>query len=118
MARLGGRDLCYLFVLPPAIWLYLRNAAPRHGLLAYWRRLRPGLRGPIRHVVGVGHYWTFARMLADRLLMALAPRALRYEQIGLTHLDAAMARAASCSRRTSAASNWQPAGWLRAIRRD
>lgn len=96
MARLGGRDLCYGFILPPALWYYLRDRAARHAILAYWRRLRPGLRGPVRHVVGIIHFWTFARALADRLLMAVAPGALRYEQVGRHHLEAGMAHPQGC----------------------
>ena len=88
-ARLGGRDLCYFFVLPPALWFWLRDRAARRAIFAYWRRLRPD-QGAWRAWLRVPlHFWIFARGLADRMLQAVAPASVQFRQHGMEHIHGA-----------------------------
>ena len=85
-ARFGGRDLCYLFVLPPALWFWLWDRPARRAIFGYWRRLHPE-QGPVRAWIrGPLHFWIFARGLADRLLNAVAPGSVHLRQQGLEHI--------------------------------
>jgi predicted LPLAT superfamily acyltransferase len=95
-ARWGGRDLCYLGVIPPALWFWWRDAAARRAITSYWRRLRPDESAWRRTLRVPWHFWTFARSLADRLIIAHAPGSLRYERIGLDIMQQAMAHPQGC----------------------
>lgn len=85
--RLGGRDLCYVILLGPSLWLWLRDRPARRASLDYWRRL--GARHP--GWASLRHFWTFARTLADRVIAVQHPAALRYDQSGMEHLAAGLA---------------------------
>ena len=86
-ARLGGRDMCYFFVLPPALWFWLRDRAARRAIFDYWRRLHPD-QGAWRAWLRVPlHFWIFARGLADRMLIAVAPGSVRQKQQGLENIS-------------------------------
>lgn len=91
VARWGGRDLCYLFVLFPALWFAWRDAPSRRAILAYWRALQP--RRPRCWIASriPWHFWTFARGLADRFLDALSPGCIHYRNVGMEQLSRALA---------------------------
>ncbi|MFM2092524.1 MAG: hypothetical protein RLZZ127_3013 [Planctomycetota bacterium] len=88
---LGGRDLTYLAVLAPALWFWLRDRPARRAVTAYWRRLRPQEPRWLTALRVPRHLWRFARTLADRLVQAADPAALRCVGEGEAHLAAAAA---------------------------
>lgn len=95
-ARWGGRDLCYLLLIPPACWFWLRDRRARQAITDYWQRQRPQwswLRLKIRTLI---HFWDFARTLADRLLLAYAPGSLRFIHRDVERMEDAMRHPRGC----------------------
>jgi predicted LPLAT superfamily acyltransferase len=95
-ARWGGRDLCYLFVIPPAIWFWLTDRPARRAIMSYWQLQRPGWSWLRRAGRSLLHFWMFARALADRLLLSLAPDSLRFIHLNLAAMEAAMRHPQGC----------------------
>ncbi len=93
VARVGGRDLAYLFAIFPALWFWWRDRATRAALNDYWRTLRPGTRTWWRLP---RHLWNFACTLADRVLVARAPDALRLTQTGQENVAVARRHPQGC----------------------
>lgn len=88
--------MCYLLLLPPSLWFWLRDGSARRANIAYWRRLRPawswgrcGLRSWL-------HFWGFARTLADRLLQNSAASNLAYQQLNIERMEDAMRHPQGC----------------------
>ncbi|GDY12433.1 hypothetical protein LBMAG53_13110 [Planctomycetota bacterium] len=95
VARWGGRDLCYVFLLFPALWFSVADRRARSAVIDYWRRMRPeqprwraALRVPF-------HFWRFACGLADRLL-ASVPRAVIRTTDGFEQMIEAMRHPRGC----------------------
>jgi predicted LPLAT superfamily acyltransferase len=117
VGRVIGRDLCYLFILPPVIWLFVRDAAARRASVDYWRRIRPDLGRWGRLVMAFLHYWAFGRRLADRLLVRAVPGAIGFRSSSEHRLQAAMASPAGCVVLSAHVGSWELSGrWMTAYR--
>lgn len=95
-ARWGGRDLCYLLIIPPTCWFYVRDGAARRATVNYWRTLQPTRSAFFAHLNTLRHFYAFARSLADRFIAALDRRAIRWEEDGLDRLTKALRHPRGC----------------------
>jgi predicted LPLAT superfamily acyltransferase len=108
-ARLGGRRLCYLLLIPPTCW-YFAVLAPRRRLIAsYWRRMRPGLGRWGSLVMAWRHFYSFARLLSDRFLIA-QPGALGHRSLSFQRLQAATRDPRGCLMLSAHVGNWELSG--------
>jgi len=96
VARWGGRDLCYLLVILPALWFWLRHRRARRAVATYWRALRPEQAGWIAQLRVPWHLWIFARGLADRVIDAVAPSSLQRRDAGMEYLVQGVAGGRGC----------------------
>ena len=94
--RWGGRDLGYLLVAFPAVWLWLRDGRARQANIAYWQRLQPQWGRPRCAWRSLRHFWGFARTLADRLLQSLAPASLTFVELNIAAMEDAMRHPRGC----------------------
>ena len=85
VARYGGVTVCYLFIIPPTIVLFLRLHERRRLCMRYWHRLRPSLGRWGQTLMAWRHFYSFARQLADRFLIGVLTR---YKLGRVTHKDA------------------------------
>lgn len=110
VARLGGIHLCYLFVLPPTLWLFIRLHERRRAAMRYWQHLRPDLGRWGCAFMAVRQFWSFARMLADRFLVYAAPGALSHVSLGYEVLRTGMAHPRGCVMLSAHLGNWELSG--------
>lgn len=110
VARLGGPTLCYLFILPPTLVLFLRLHERRRTCMRYWQRMRPGLGRWGRTVMAFRHFHSFARMLADRFLVSAAPGSLSHRSLGFATLQAGCAHPQGCVMISAHVGNWELSG--------
>jgi predicted LPLAT superfamily acyltransferase len=107
VARLGGPLLCYLFIIPPTLWLFA-TLHPRRGASArYWRRMRPDLGRWGCQFMALRHFYSFARMLADRFLVSAAPGTIHHRSLGYDVLRQATANPHGCIMLSAHVGNWE-----------
>lgn len=94
--RGGGRDACYAALIVPALWFWLFEGKARRATMAYWHLQRPGWSWLRRSLMTALHFWFFARALADRMLLAVAPHSLRFQQINIDGLVTATRHPQGC----------------------
>ena len=111
-ARHGGRDLCYLLLLAPALFYYLRDRSARRAVVVYWRRLDPRLGILRAHSRALGHFWSFARVLVDRVLFYVAPGSLAWSNVGAARMEEAMRHPRGCILLSAHLGNWELSGRL------
>lgn len=112
VARLGLLPV-HLFVLFPTLWFLWRDHQARRHALRFWRHLRPDLGRWGRLVACALHFWTFARVLTDRVVAVLAPQAIRQTHRGEQAMSAAMASRHGCLLLSAHVGGWELAGrWL------
>lgn len=95
VARRGGRDLCYIFLLFPAMWFTVTDHKARRAVVDYWRRQRPDQPRWRAEQRVLFHFWRFACGLADRLLMTV-PGAVTWTTTGLDRMVEAMNHPRGC----------------------
>jgi len=110
VARLGGPTLCYLFIIPPTIVLFLRLHERRRICMRYWQRLRPGLGRWGQTFMAFRHFYSFARLLADRFLISAAPGALQHRSLGFETLKRGAAHPQGCVMISAHLGNWELSG--------
>ncbi|HYE05266.1 MAG TPA: lysophospholipid acyltransferase family protein [Planctomycetota bacterium] len=111
-ARFGGLHVCYALLIPPATWYFLRLHERRRETARYWRRMRPSLGRGGALVMTWAHFWSFARILADRFLVAYAPGALRSRSLGFATMRAARETGHGCVMVSAHLGNWELSGRL------
>src|SRR3954464_10396603 len=109
-ARRGGPTLCYLSIIPPTIGLFLRLHERRRSCLRYWRRMRPGLGRWGLTVMAFRHFYSFARLLADRFLVGAAPGSLDHRSLGFATLVAGNRHPQGCVALSAHVGNWELSG--------
>ncbi len=109
-ARLGGPTFCYLFIIPPTLVLFLRLHERRRACLRYWQRMRPGLGRWGRTVMAFRHFYSFARILADRFLLSAAPGSLHHRSLGYATLQQAYRHPHGCVMLSAHIGNWELSG--------
>jgi len=113
-ARVGGVYLCYLLLLPPTCWFFLKDHAARRASVRYWRQVRPHLDGLGATFMALLHFYAFARILADRLVISAAPAAISFRNPGAQRLEQAMRHPQGCIVLSAHLGAWEMAGrWLR-----
>jgi predicted LPLAT superfamily acyltransferase len=116
-ARYGGATVCYLLLIPPTCWFFWRLHERRRLVARYWRRMRPGLGRWGCLVMAWRHFYSFARMLADRFLVSAAPRSLRHRSLGYEVMRRGMASPQGCVMLSAHVGNWELSGrWLSGYR--
>jgi predicted LPLAT superfamily acyltransferase len=110
VARIGGPTICYLFIIPPTIVLFLRLHERRRICMRYWQRMRPRLGRWGQAVMAFRHFYSFARMLADRFLISAAPGSLRHRSLGFTTLKQGSAHPQGCVMLSAHVGNWELSG--------
>jgi predicted LPLAT superfamily acyltransferase len=110
VARHGGATLCYLFIIPPTVWLFLRLHQRRRDCLRYWRRMRPDLGRWGHTLMAFRHFYSFARLLADRFLISAAPGALKHRSLGYPTLAQGTAHPQGCVILSGHIGNWELSG--------
>jgi predicted LPLAT superfamily acyltransferase len=110
VARLGGPALCYLFIIPPTIVLFLRLHERRRICMRYWRRMRPGLGRWGQAFMAFRHFYSFARLLADRFLISAAPGALSHRSLGFATLQRGAVHPQGCVMLSAHVGNWELSG--------
>ena len=110
VARLGGPTLCYLFVLVPAVVLFVRLHQRRRICMAYWHRLRPSLGRWGCTFMALRQFWSFARLLADRFLITAAPGRLTHRSLGYDTLKRGATHPQGCVMLSAHIGNWELSG--------
>ena len=112
-ARLGGVHLCYFLLIPPTLWYFWRLADRRRVICRYWQRLRPGLGRWGCLFMAARHFWSFARILADRFLVGVSPGSIRWRSLGDQALLAGLAHREGCVLLSAHLGNWELSSrWL------
>ena len=96
LARWGGRDVCYVLLALPSLWIWVGDGRARRANIAYWRRMRPAWsawRCTLRSWV---HFWGFARTLVDRLFQGFASTRVAFTQVNITGMEVAMRHPRGC----------------------
>jgi len=113
-ARCGGVWVCYVLLLPPTVWFFLIDQNARRASVRYWQQVRPHLDRVGATFLALCHFYAFARILADRLVIAAAPAAIRFRNPGAARLDRAMRHPQGCIILSAHIGAWEMAGrWLR-----
>ena len=110
VARYGGVTVCYLFIIPPTIVLFLRLHERRRLCMRYWHRLRPSLGRWGQTLMAWRHFYSFARQLADRFLIGAAPGALRHTSLGFNTLQTGTRHPQGCVILSAHVGNWELSG--------
>jgi predicted LPLAT superfamily acyltransferase len=112
-ARVLGRRGCYAMLIPPTTVYFLREDSARRAIMGFWRRLRPGLSREAAAWMAWRHFFAFARILADRFLLAAKPGSITFRNPGAARLDAAMRHPQGCIMLSAHVGAWELAGrWL------
>ena len=112
-ARYGGVQVCYALLIPPATWYFVRLHERRRTMARYWRRVRPSLGRWGALFMTWRQFWSFARILADRFLVAQAPGSIRHRSLGFTTMRDATAWPQGCVLISAHLGNWELSGkWL------
>ena len=96
LARWGGRDVCYVLLVPPSLWFWVRDGRARRANIAYWQRLRPGWSRGRCSLRSWLHFWDFARTLIDRLFQGLDCTRIAFTQVNINGMEAAMRHPRGC----------------------
>jgi predicted LPLAT superfamily acyltransferase len=110
VAKFGGIHLCYLFIIPPTLVLFIRLHQRRRAALNYWRRMRPDLGRWGRLFMAWRQFYSFARLLADRFIITAAPNALTHRSLGYDTLAAGMRSPTGCIVMSAHVGNWELSG--------
>jgi predicted LPLAT superfamily acyltransferase len=105
-ARIGGVTLCYLLLIPPTCYYFAVLRERRRLVASYWRRLRPDLGRWGCLFMAWRHFYSFARILADRFL-AGNPGALAHCSLGYARLQESMAESHGCLIISAHVGNWE-----------
>ncbi len=83
------------------------------GMIAYWRRLRPGAGPALLALLAFRQFASFGRILCDRLLVYLRPSDFRIEVSGVQRLRALREQGQGCILLSAHLGNWEIASfWL------
>ena len=110
VARYGGVILCYLFIIPPTIVLFVKLHERRRFCISYWRRMRPDLGRWGQTFMAWRHFYSFACQLTDRFLIGAAPGAIRHTSLGFNTLQAGTRHPLGCIILSAHVGNWELSG--------
>jgi predicted LPLAT superfamily acyltransferase len=112
MAWLGAVPV-HCFVLPLAVFYCATDRRARRAITDYWRRLRPRDSGFARVCRVLLHFYSFARILADRFLDRLTPGGLPQRHLGAAAMRACMHSPRGCILLSAHVGSWELSGrWL------